>query len=134
MLQNGIVWRRGQVRFDANDEFFISSTIEIHELGDDFVPVGSSGTASARSTKRKKAKGGGGANISKLVDVNLLKVQFTGKLQNHYKFCKEGMKQALAQAQEFRNTTSWLFKQYDDLVSGGIKEVAWHQWQNISFV
>lgn len=87
--------------------------------------AGSSGTASARARKRRGGKTGEKANITKLVDVNLLKVQFTGKLQPQYKFCKESAKLALQQAQEFRNSTSWLFKQFDELVSQGIKEAAW---------
>ena len=92
-----------QVQFDANDEFFLSSSLEIHELGDDFVAAGSAGTA---RTKKKKITAKTG-KPGKLVDVNLLRVQFSGKLQSNYKFCNEALKQALLQATQFRMSTSF---------------------------
>ena len=101
-----------EVQFDVNDEFFLSSSLEIHELGDEFVAAGSAGTAAAKRKNKNKNRA-----APKMIDVNLTRVQFTGKLQSNYKFCKEALSQALILATQFRMNTSWLFKQYDDLVA-----------------
>lgn len=106
------------MQFDPNSDFYRCDNLEVYELGEDdcFVTKGSQGTS--LNSRRKSAK----PKPEKLLDLGLLRVQFTGKLSSHYKFCHAALKQALDAANDFLGTHSDLQSHYSSLIASGIKE------------
>ena len=109
-----------EVTFDPNSDFLLSSRLEVCELGEDcFVTKGSGGTGSSMKKKRNSSKA---SKCDKLVDVGLLRMQFTSKLGAHLKFCTAALREAKTAASAFKETHQDLQNQYDNLVASGIKE------------
>lgn len=107
---------------NVENEFFHSaSLLDMHLLDDDFVAAGSSGTASAK--RKGKKRGGGGGRPDRMVDVALLRSQFTSRLVSHRTFCEKALKEAKAASDDFLAANKDIHQKYRDLVINDVSEV-----------
>ena len=71
---------------------------------------------------KKKRNSSKASKCDKLVDLGLLRMQFTAKLGAHLKFCTAALQEAKGAAFAFKEKHQDLQTQYEHLVASGIKE------------